>query len=74
MSQPLPDNRTVDYYSVLNVPRDAAEEEIRRAYRQLASVSHPDKVQDPDMQPLASSNFVLVQEAYEVSTAIFRRG
>eukprot|EP00884_Botryococcus_braunii_P017745 jgi/Botrbrau1/4654/Bobra.33_2s0025.1 len=66
MNAPQPDKVSVDYYSVLNVPRDAADEEIKRAYRQLASVSHPDKVQDPNLRTLASSNFMLVQEAYEV--------
>ena len=32
-----------DYYSILGVNRDAAPDEIKRAYRRLASQHHPDK-------------------------------
>ena len=35
--------RTDDYYAILNVRRDASEEEIRKAYRELALKHHPDK-------------------------------
>ena len=31
-----------DYYEVLDVPRDASSEDIKRAFRQLARESHPD--------------------------------
>ena len=34
-----------DLYALLHVSHDASEEEIRRAYRQLATVYHPDKYQ-----------------------------
>jgi DnaJ-class molecular chaperone len=36
-----------EYYAVLNVSKEATQEEIRRAYKQLASVCHPDKSTDP---------------------------
>jgi molecular chaperone DnaJ len=32
-----------DYYNILNVPRDASGEQIKRAYRRLANQYHPDK-------------------------------
>ena len=35
-----------DYYAVLGVPRDADEQQIKRAYRKLAVRWHPDK--NPD--------------------------
>ena len=32
-----------DYYEVLDVPRDASEEAIKRAFRKLALQYHPDR-------------------------------
>jgi len=42
-SPPLDEAPTEDasLYAVLNVRRDASEDEIKRAYRQLASTLHP---------------------------------
>jgi hypothetical protein len=40
-----PPVETDSYYAILNVPRDATPEEIKRAYRRLAAVFHPDKQQ-----------------------------
>ena len=31
-----------DYYSILDVPRDASDADIRRAFRTLAKEHHPD--------------------------------
>jgi curved DNA-binding protein len=51
-----------DYYDALGVPRDASEEDIRRAYRRLARQYHPDVNKAPD----AEDRFKAVSEAYEV--------
>jgi len=32
-----------DYYKILGVSRDASEEEVKKAFRKLAHVYHPDK-------------------------------
>ena len=32
-----------DYYKILGINRDASEEEIKKAFRKLAHVHHPDK-------------------------------
>src|SRR5580765_6410951 len=52
-----------DYYSTLNVPRDAKDEDIKKAYRRLAMKFHPDR--NPDSTD-AEARFKEVKEAYEV--------
>jgi curved DNA-binding protein len=51
-----------DYYETLGVPRDASNEDIRKAYRKLARENHPDVNKDPG----AEDRFKEVSEAYEV--------
>jgi molecular chaperone DnaJ len=52
-----------DYYEVLGVDRNASEEEIKKAYRQMAMKYHPDRnPEDKD----AEENFKETAEAYEV--------
>lgn len=53
----------MDHYEVLGVSRNAAPEEIRKAYRSLARRFHPDA--NPD-DPQASERFKEVSRAYEV--------
>ena len=52
-----------DYYDVLGVPRDADENTIKRAYRQLARKYHPDVAAD---KVAAENHFKEINEAYEV--------
>ncbi|MEO8225979.1 MAG: molecular chaperone DnaJ [Gemmatimonadota bacterium] len=51
-----------DYYTLLGVPRDANETDIKKAYRKLAMQYHPDR--NPDAG--AEAKFKEITEAYEV--------
>src|SRR5262245_17640444 len=53
-----------DYYQVLGVSRGATEEEVKKAYRQLALKWHPDK--NPDNRHEAEERFKELSEAYQV--------
>jgi curved DNA-binding protein len=52
-----------DYYKILGVERKASEEEIRKAYRELAKQHHPDR--NPDNKQ-AEERFKEINEAYQV--------
>ncbi|XP_054156610.1 dnaJ homolog subfamily B member 6-B-like [Oppia nitens] len=54
----------VDYYTILNVPRNADTIDIKKAYRKLALKWHPDK--NPDRKDEAERKFKEISEAYEV--------
>jgi DnaJ-class molecular chaperone len=53
-----------DYYQILGVPKNAAEKDIKSAYRKLARKWHPD--QNPTNAHEAEEKFKDIQEAYEV--------
>lgn len=60
-----------DYYRVLGVPRTAADEEIKKAFRTLARKYHPDVAKD---KKTAEEKFKELNEAHEVlSNAESRR-
>ena len=63
----MPEKR--DYYQVLEVPRDASSEDLRRAYRRLAKQYHPDVNKDDG----AEEHFKEINEAYAVLSDDQRR-
>lgn len=52
-----------DYYTKLGVPRDAKDEDIKKAYRNLARQYHPDVAKD---KKSGEEKFKEISEAYEV--------
>lgn len=52
-----------DYYAILGVPRDANQNDIKKAFRKLAKKYHPDA--NPN-NPQAEARFKEINEAYEV--------
>ena len=56
-----------DFYDVLGVPKNAAEEDIKKAYRKLAMKHHPDRNQG-DTAKKSEEKFKEAKEAYEMLT------
>ena len=55
----------LDPYSVLGVPRNASDDEIKKAYRKLSRKYHPDANIDNPNKDQAEEKFKEVQQAYE---------
>ncbi len=54
-----------DPYSVLGISANAGDDEIKKAYRELARKYHPDNYQDNPLADLAEEKMKEVNEAYE---------
>ncbi len=54
-----------DYYDVLGVPKNASEDDIKKAYRKLAMKHHPDRITEESEKAAAEVKFKEAKEAYE---------
>ena len=59
-------NQTWDPFKILGIDRSASQQEIKRAYRDLAGKYHPDKVEHlgEEFKILADKRFKEIQRAY----------
>lgn len=57
-----------DPYSVLGVSPSASDEEVKKAYRDLARKYHPDNYQDNPLADLAQEKMKSINEAYDAIT------
>ncbi|XVF50199.1 hypothetical protein PTKIN_Ptkin04bG0076900 [Pterospermum kingtungense] len=62
----------VDYYNILKVNRQATDEDLKKAYKRLAMIWHPDK-NPSSKRPEAETKFKLVSEAYDVLSDPIKR-
>jgi len=62
----LKQSKNKDFYKILDVPRNADEQQIKKAYRKKALEWHPDKHQDAEDKEKAERMFFDVGQAYEV--------
>ncbi len=53
-----------DPYEVLGVSRDATDEEVKKAYKELSRKYHPDAYVNNPLADLAEDKFKEIQEAY----------
>lgn len=54
-----------DPYEVLGISRNASDDQVKNAYRELSRKYHPDNYQNNPLADLAEDKFKEVQEAYQ---------
>ena len=52
-------------YDILEIKRNATDEEVKKAYRELAKKYHPDNFIDNPLADLASEKMKIINEAYD---------
>ncbi|VDM66268.1 unnamed protein product, partial [Strongylus vulgaris] len=55
----------IDFYAILNVPKNATEDEINKAYRRRCLIFHPDRHNDEEQKKEAEKIFVQLRRAHE---------
>ena len=58
-----------DPYKVLGISPNATDDEVKKAYRELARKYHPDNYRDSDLADLAGEKMKEINEAYETIQA-----
>jgi DnaJ-class molecular chaperone len=53
-----------NFYEFLNIPKDASEEEIKKVFRKLVKLYHPDKQTDFYEKKKLNKKFILLNSAY----------
>jgi hypothetical protein len=61
----------INYYDVLQLPKNSSDVDIKKAYRKLAMKWHPDK--NPDNAEEAARKFQEIGEAYDVLSDVEKR-
>lgn len=70
----LKQSKQKDHYKTLGVSRKAKAKEIKKAYRDLALLWHPDKHEGEEAKEKAIVEFQKIAEAYEVLSDDEKRG
>lgn len=65
---------TKDPYKVLGVDKNATDEEIKKAYRELARKYHPDNYVNTPLSDLADEKMKEINEAYETVQKMRKQG
>ena len=63
-----------DPYQVLGVKPDCTDEELKKAYRELAKKYHPDNYHDSALADLAQEKMKEINEAYELAQSLRKGG
>lgn len=64
ISNAAPEVMGMDYYNILKVNRNASDDDLKKAYKRLARIWHPDK--NPVNKTEAEAKFKRISEAYDV--------